>query len=62
VGDDKCKNKIGLIAEDFHTIFERGSDKQLSGQEIQMALWLAVQELKTENDELRQRLELLENS
>ena len=43
-----CKDKIGLIAEDFHTIFERGSDKQINGQEMTMALWLAVQELTKE--------------
>jgi len=66
--DEKCKNKIGLIAEDFHVIFERGSDKQLSGQEIQMALWLGIQELKAERDNLKSqnqqilnRLETLEN-
>jgi len=66
--DDKCKNKIGLIAEDFHVIFERGSDKQLNGNEVQMALWLGIQELKAENNELKfknqqilNRLELLEN-
>ncbi len=59
---------MGLIAEDFHVIFERGSDKQLNGNEVQMALWLAVQELKAENNELKyenqqilNRLDLLEN-
>jgi len=48
--------------------FERGSDKQLNGNEVQMALWLAVQELKAENNELKyenqqilNRLDLLEN-
>ncbi|MBI9101196.1 MAG: tail fiber domain-containing protein [Spirochaetales bacterium] len=46
-------DRLGLIAEDFHTIFARGSDKQINGQEVQMALWLAVQELKAENEELR---------
>ncbi|MBU4348676.1 tail fiber domain-containing protein [Candidatus Parcubacteria bacterium] len=54
--DDKCKNKIGLIAEDFHVIFERGDEKQLSGDEVRMALWLAVQELKAENEELKAEL------
>lgn len=60
--DDKCKNKIGLIAEDFYIIFERGSDKTLSGQKVQMALWLGIQELKAENDGLKQRIKTLENS
>ena len=48
--DQKCKNKIGLISEDFYTVFERGSDKEISGQEVQMALWLAVQELTKEKE------------
>jgi hypothetical protein len=28
----------------------RGSDKEINGQEVQMALWLAVQELKKESE------------
>lgn len=56
-----CEDKIGLIAEDFHMIFGRGSDKELSGQEVQMALWLAVQELKKENDDLKARVSALED-
>jgi len=54
LGSEKCKNKIGLIAEDFYTIFGRGDEKKLSGQEIQMALWLSVQELKKKNDDLKE--------
>jgi hypothetical protein len=46
------KDKIGLMAEDFHTIFGRGSDKLLNGQDVEMALWLAVQQLTTQNKEL----------
>src|SRR6185295_544914 len=46
------KDKIGLMAEDFHTVFGRGSDKMLNGQEVQMALWLAVQELTAQNKQL----------
>jgi len=53
-GEDKCKNKLGLIAEDFHMIFERGSEKEIRGQEVQMALWLTAQELIKENQELKQ--------
>ena len=46
------KERIGLMAEDFHQIFQRGSDKTLDGQEVEMALWLAVQELTAQNKEL----------
>ena len=49
-----CKNRLGLIAEDFHQIFERGSSKELRGGDIPMALWLAVQELNKENQVLKQ--------
>ena len=59
--DDTCKNRMGLIAEDFHTVFERGSDKELNGNEVQMALWLAVQELVKENEKLKQRIDALES-
>jgi hypothetical protein len=54
------KNKIGLMAEDFHTIFEHGSDKLLNGQDVEMALWLAVQQLTAQNKTLEKRLEQLE--
>ncbi|MGH9362709.1 MAG: tail fiber domain-containing protein [Thermoanaerobaculia bacterium] len=54
------KNRMGLMAEDFHHIFGRGSDKYLSGDEVQMALWLAVKELSAENKELTDRLAALE--
>lgn len=46
------KERIGLMAEDFHQIFQRGSDKLLDGQEVEMALWLAVQELTAQNKKL----------
>jgi len=53
-GDDGQRtDKLGLIAEDFHGILGRGSDKQIKGQEVQMVLWLAVQELTREVEELR---------
>ncbi|HEV2720744.1 MAG TPA: tail fiber domain-containing protein [Thermoanaerobaculia bacterium] len=54
------KDRLGLIAEDFHTVFERGSDKYIDGQDIQMALWLAVQKLTAQNKELTDRLATLE--
>jgi hypothetical protein len=54
------KDKIGLMAEDFHTVFNHGSDKVINGQEVEMALWLAVQELTARNKELAGRLETLE--
>jgi len=54
------EDRIGLMAEDFHQVFQRGSDQLLSGQEVQMALWLAVQELTTRlNEEHAAELERL---
>lgn len=54
---DGPKDRIGLIAEDFHTVFGRGSDKKISGDEIQLAMWLAIQELSAQNAELRRELD-----
>ena len=50
------KDRLGLVAEDFHGVFARGSDKVLSGQEVQMALWLAVQELTAKVESLEAEL------
>lgn len=50
---DGPKERIGLMAEDFHTIFARGSNEELNGQEVTMALWLAVQELTAQVEELK---------
>ena len=47
---------MGLITEDFHTVFGRGSEKKIKGQEVQMALWLAVQELTIDNEELQAKV------
>lgn len=49
---DGRKDVMGLMAEDFHGIFGRGSEKTISGQEVDMALWLAVQQLAAGNKEL----------
>ena len=58
---DGPKDRLGLMAEDFHQVFQRGSDKLLNGQEVEMALWLAVQELTKRNEELAgQNSELLQ--
>lgn len=64
---DGPENRLGLVAEEFHQIFNRGSDKVLNGQEVQMALWLGVQalskenaDLHSENRDLKERLERLE--
>jgi hypothetical protein len=54
------KDRLGLIAEDFHQVFQRGDAKYIDGQEVQMALWLAVQQLSTENKALTERLNTLE--
>ena len=51
------KNRLGLMAEDFHQVFGRGSDKELNGQEIEMALWLAVQELTAKVKQLEGELQ-----
>lgn len=73
---DGPKDRIGLMAEDFHQVLGRGSETQLSGHDIQVALWLAVQELtaRTEdlarrndelseqNQELRQEVEILKGA
>ncbi|MCP4903302.1 MAG: tail fiber domain-containing protein [bacterium] len=42
---DGPQDRIGLVAEEFHQIFGRGSDQELSGHEVQLALWMAVQQL-----------------
>jgi hypothetical protein len=54
------KDRLGLMAEDFHAVFERGSDKVIDGNEVQMALWLAVQQLTAQNKALQERLTALE--
>jgi len=57
---DGPKDKLGLMAEDFHQVFQRGSDKMIDGQEVEMALWLAVKELTEQNKKLADRLAALE--
>ncbi len=59
--DGGPKDKMGLIAEDFYKIFGRGDDKHINGQEVEMALWLAVQQLTAQNKELKDRLNILES-
>ena len=58
--DNGPKDRLGLIAEDFHTIFGRGDDKHINGQEVEMALWMAVQKLTAENKALTDRLAKIE--
>jgi hypothetical protein len=55
-----AKNRLGLIAEDFHTVLGRGDVKHIDGQDVQMALWMAVQKLSAENKALTDRLSKLE--
>lgn len=64
---DGPEDRLGLVAEEFHQIFGRGSETELNGAEVQMALWLGVDELseknaelEKKNHELQQRLERLE--
>ena len=52
---DGPKDRIGLMAEDFFKVFGRGSEKELSGHDMQIALWMAVQELIAKNDELSEQ-------
>ena len=54
------KDRLGLIAEEFHTVLGRGDDKHIDGQDVQMALWMAVQKLTAENKALTERLNKLE--
>ena len=54
------KNRLGLVAEDFHTVFGRGDEKYIDGNDVQMALWMAVQQLTEQNKALQQRLDQLE--
>lgn len=58
--DNGPKDRMGLIAEDFHQVFDRGDEKMIDGHEVQMALWLAVQELTATNKALTERLNTLE--
>jgi Chaperone of endosialidase len=58
--DNGPKDRMGLIAEDFHKVFDRGDEKMIDGHEVQMALWLAVQELTATNKALTERLNTLE--
>lgn len=55
------KDRLGLMAEDFHKVFGRGSDKFIDGGEVQTALWLAVQQLTAQNKALTERLAALES-
>jgi len=57
---DGPKDRLGLMAEDFHEIFARGSEKYIDGNEVQMALWLAVRKLTADKMELMARIEALE--
>jgi len=56
------KDKIGLIAEDFHEVFHRGSDKEINNHEVQVAMWLAIQQLIAQNDALKSQVETLQKN
>ena len=56
-GEEKDRtDRIGLIAEDFHQVLGRGSEKEINGHEVQSVLWMAVQELAEENRTLKEQL------
>ncbi|MEM7353883.1 MAG: tail fiber domain-containing protein [Acidobacteriota bacterium] len=50
------QDRLGLMAEDFHQIFGRGSEKMIPTQDVQMAMWLAIQELTGQITELKAEL------
>lgn len=56
------RDNIGFIAEDFYPVLEHGSNKTVSGQDVQSALWLGTQELIKENKELKTENEQLKLS
>ncbi|MFT6809284.1 MAG: hypothetical protein ACJA01_002520 [Saprospiraceae bacterium] len=69
VGPEIAKREIvGLIAQDFYTVLNKGNDIEINGQDVQMALWMGVQELykdklnmQTQLDEKEERITKLEN-
>lgn len=57
VGDKVSKNEVlGLIAQDFYGVFERGKNTEINGQDVQMALWMGVQQLHKDNNQLNTRI------
>ena len=56
-GEEPRLHNIGLIAEDFHTIFANGPETQISTREVQMALWLAAQKLHENDNEFEEQLQ-----
>jgi len=54
VAGEKIANReiLGLIAQDFYGVLERGSRKEINGQDVLMSLWMGVQELNKNNKEL----------
>lgn len=59
--EDGCRNKLGLIAEDFYPILQRGDGRTVDGQDVQMALWLGLQQLARENQQLKAQISDLDN-
>lgn len=53
---DGPEDRLGLVAEDFHHVFGRGSNQLIQGGEVEMALWLAVQRLTRDKENLEARL------
>lgn len=47
------KDKMGLVAEDFYTIFGRGNNNEINYQEVSMALWLGIKELTKQLSEVQ---------
>lgn len=55
------KDRMGVMAEDFHTIFGRGSNTSINGDEVRWTMWLSIQALIKEVNSLKTRVETLES-
>ena len=51
------RENLGLIAQDFYTVLQRGKDTEINGQDVQMALWLGTQQLHKKDQELEELVE-----
>jgi len=58
VGPEIAKREVvGLIAQEFYPVLERGVDTEINGQDVQMALWMGVQELHKNDQEVETLIE-----
>ena len=58
VGEDMSQHEVlGLIAQDFFKVLERGKDTEINGQDVMMALWMGVQDLNKKDQEVESIIE-----